>query len=58
MLQPLLLMIVAFYFLFACALLLNMRSELLRRGASTQWVRALVNPGESKRTSEGESRAV
>ena len=32
MLQPLLLMIVAYYCLFTCALLLNMRSELLRRG--------------------------
>jgi heme exporter protein C len=45
MLQPLLLMIVAFYCLFACALLLNMRGELLRRGASTQWVRALRAAG-------------
>ena len=42
MLQPLLLMILAFYCLYTCALLLNMRYELLRRGASTQWVRALV----------------
>ena len=42
MLQPLLLMIVAFYCLFTCALLLNMRSELLRRAGTTQWVRALV----------------
>jgi heme exporter protein C len=43
MLQPLLLMIVAYYCLFTCALLLNMRSELLQRGARTQWVRALVS---------------
>ena len=42
MLQPLLLMILAFYCLFTCALLLNMRSELLRRGAGTSWVRALA----------------
>jgi heme exporter protein C len=43
MLQPLLLMILAFYCLYTCALLLNMRNELLRRGASTQWVKALVS---------------
>jgi heme exporter protein C len=49
MLQPLLLMIVAFYCLFTCALLLNMRSELLRRAGSTQWVRTLVT---------GERRAI
>jgi heme exporter protein C len=42
MLQPLLLMILAFYCLFTCALLLNMRSELLRRGVGTSWVRALA----------------
>ena len=42
MLLPLLLMFVAYYCLFACALLLNMRSELLRRGRSTQWVRRLA----------------
>ena len=42
MLQPLLLMIVAFYCLFACSLMLNMRSEILRREASTSWVRRLV----------------
>ncbi len=42
MLQPLLLMIVAYYCLFSCALLLNMRAELLRRGQNTQWVRSLL----------------
>ncbi len=42
MLQPLLLMILAFYCLFACSLMLNMRSEILRREASTNWVRRLV----------------
>jgi heme exporter protein C len=47
MLQPLLLMIVAFYCLFTCALLLNMRSEILRRESATKWVRALVT-GEGR----------
>ena len=42
MLWPLLLMIVAFYFLFACSLLLNMRAEILRREANTGWVGELV----------------
>lgn len=45
MLQPLLLMFVAYYCLFACALLLNMRTELLRRGRGTQWVRRIVEEG-------------
>jgi heme exporter protein C len=45
MLQPLLLMIAAFYCLFACAMMLNMRSEILRREASTSWVRQLVKGG-------------
>ena len=48
MLQPLLLMIAAFYGLFACALLLNMRSEILRSEAATHWVRQLV-AGEAGR---------
>jgi len=55
MLQPLLLMIVAYYCLFACALLLNMRSELLQRGSGTQWVRALVG---GDRGAGGESRVL
>jgi heme exporter protein C len=42
MLYPLLLMIAAFYALFGCALLLNIRSELLQREARTQWVRKLA----------------
>ncbi len=42
MLYPLLLMIAAFYALFVCCLLLNMRSELLQREARTQWVRKLA----------------
>jgi len=42
MLQPLLLMILAFYCLFACSLMLNMRSEILRRERSTNWVRRLL----------------
>ena len=42
MLYPLLLMIVAFYALFTCCLLLNMRTEILRREARTRWVRNLA----------------
>jgi heme exporter protein C len=42
MLYPLLLMIGAFYALFTCGLLLNMRAELLQREARTQWVKKLV----------------
>jgi heme exporter protein C len=42
MLYPLLLMIVSFYGLFTCCLLLNMRVEILHREARTQWVRRLV----------------
>jgi heme exporter protein C len=48
MLQPLLLMIVAFYSLFACSLLLAMRSEILRREARTGWVQALVRGEENR----------
>ena len=43
MLYPLMLMIGAFYALFTCCLLLNMRAELLSRGARTQWVKQLVS---------------
>ncbi len=46
MLQPLWLMIVAFYCLFACSLLLAMRAEILRREATTAWVRSLLRGGE------------
>jgi heme exporter protein C len=42
MLYPLLLMIGAFYALFACCLLLNMRTELLRREARTNWVKKVA----------------
>jgi heme exporter protein C len=42
MLYPLLLMICAFYALFTCCLLMNMRAELLKRGTRTQWVRQLA----------------
>jgi heme exporter protein C len=43
MLYPLLLMIAAFYALFTCCLLLNMRAELLQREQRTQWVKKLIN---------------
>jgi heme exporter protein C len=42
MLQPLLLMIVAFYCLFTCSLLLSMRGEILRREGNTGWVGRLL----------------
>jgi len=45
MLYPLLLMITAFYCLFACAMLMNMRAELLEREAKTGWVRKLAGEG-------------
>jgi len=45
MLYPLLLMIVAFYALFACALLMNMRAELIERESRTRWVRKLAGDG-------------
>ncbi len=48
MLYPLLLMICAFYGLFTCCLLLNMRAELLEREARTNWVRRLA--GEAGRS--------
>ena len=43
MLQPLLLLIVAFYCLFVCSLLLHMRAEILRREIRTGWVRELLS---------------
>ena len=42
MLYPLLWMIVAFYALFTCCLLLNMRTQLLQREARSQWVKKLA----------------
>lgn len=42
MLYPLLLCIVAFYALFTCALLANMRVEILSRERRTAWVRRLL----------------
>ncbi|NND66284.1 MAG: heme ABC transporter permease [Halioglobus sp.] len=45
MLYPLLLMITAFYCLFACAMLMNMRAELLERESKTGWVRKLTSEG-------------
>ena len=42
MLYPLLLMIGAFYALFTCALLMNMRAQLLEREAKTKWVQRLA----------------
>lgn len=42
MLYPLLWMIVAFYALFTCCLLLNMRAEILERESRTAWVRRLA----------------
>ena len=43
MLRPLLLMIVAFYCLFACSLLLSLRAEILRREAGAGWVREMLS---------------
>ncbi len=45
MLYPLLLTIVAFYGLFTCCMLLNMRAELVEREARTNWVRKLAGAG-------------
>lgn len=42
MLYPLLLMIGAFYALFTCAMLLNIRADLLQRESRTKWVREEV----------------
>lgn len=42
MFYPLLLMIVCFYALFTCALLMNMRGEILHRERRTKWVRKLA----------------
>ncbi|MFT6956622.1 MAG: heme exporter protein C [Halieaceae bacterium] len=45
MLYPLLLSIVAFYGVFICALLMNMRTEILTREARTAWVGRLFETG-------------
>jgi len=42
MLYPLLFMIICFYALFICALLLNMRAQILQREQRTAWVRQLA----------------
>jgi heme exporter protein C len=42
MLHPLLVMIVGFYCFYALALLIHMRTEILDRERSTQWVRDLI----------------
>jgi len=46
MLYPLLLMILSFYAVFTCCLLMNMRAELLQRGARTSWVKKLALAGK------------
>ena len=43
MLYPLLFMILTFYALFTCCLLLNMRAEILEREARTNWVREIAS---------------
>ena len=43
MLYPLLFMIITFYALFTCCLLLNMRAEILEREARTNWVREIAS---------------
>jgi len=43
MLYPLFLMIVSFYAVFACCLLMNMRVEILQREAKTGWVKKLAS---------------
>jgi heme exporter protein C len=43
MFYPLLLCIAAFYALFTCCLLLNMRAELIQRESRTQWVKKLAS---------------
>jgi heme exporter protein C len=45
MLYPLLLMIVSFYALFTCCLLLNLRAEIVQRESRTGWVRRLADRG-------------
>lgn len=48
MLYPLLLMITAFYALFVCCMLLNMRADLLRLGQRTKWVKDVVTEEASR----------
>jgi heme exporter protein C len=45
MLYPLLLMIVSFYAVFICAMLMNMRAEILQREVKSSWVRRLAGEG-------------
>jgi heme exporter protein C len=45
MLYPLLLMIVSFYAVFICAMLMNMRAEILQREIKSSWVRRLAGEG-------------
>jgi len=47
MLYPLFWMIASFYALFACAMMLNMRFEILQRESKTGWVKRLAN-GEAR----------
>ena len=47
MLYPLLLMIAAFYAAFACALLMNIRVEILQRESKAGWVKRLVSGAQS-----------
>ncbi|MEH6593619.1 MAG: heme ABC transporter permease, partial [Halioglobus sp.] len=46
MLYPLILMIACFYAVFACAMLMNMRTEILQREAKTGWVKRLTSGGK------------
>ncbi|MGB1142367.1 MAG: heme ABC transporter permease CcmC, partial [Halioglobus sp.] len=45
MLYPLLLMITAFYALFTCCVLMNIRAELVQREKRTNWVKKLAGTG-------------
>jgi heme exporter protein C len=45
MLYPLLLMILSFYAIFTCCLLMNMRTEILQRESKSNWVRKLASGG-------------
>jgi heme exporter protein C len=45
MLYPLLLMILSFYAIFTCCLLMNMRTEILQRESRSSWVRQLAGGG-------------
>ena len=45
MLYPLLLMILSFYAIFTCSLLMNMRTEILQRESRSSWVKQLAGGG-------------